>query len=106
MPSKTPRIAVPRDDGLDRALARTRDRLAPGETRSAAAHVHALALRGARALDEERGDPKAELLERLRTKHGARLGTGDLLDLGLPPGEIDPDDPRPATDALNWVRGD
>jgi len=106
MPSKTPRVAVPRDRHLDQALARTRERLAPSETRSAAAHVHALALRGARAVVEEESDPHAALLERLRTEYGARLGTGDLLDLGLPPGEIDPDDPTPATDALNWVRGD
>lgn len=106
MPSKTPRVAVPRDHDLDRALARTRDRLAPSETRSAAAHVRALALRGARALDEEQPDPQAELLERLRTVHGMRPAKGDLLDLGMPPGEIDPDDPTPATDALNWARGD
>lgn len=106
MPSKTPRVAVPRDRDLDRALTRTRDRLTPAETRSAAAHVRALALRGARALDDEQPNPRAELLERLRTKHGARPGSGDLLDLGVPPGEIDPDDPTPATDALNWARGD
>lgn len=106
MPSKTPRVAVPRDADLDRALVRTRNRLTSAETRSAAAQVRALALRGARALDEERPDPEAELLERLRTKHGARPATGDLLDLGVPPGEVDPDDPTPATDALNWARGD
>ena len=36
---------------------------------------------------------------------GTIPATSDPRDFRLPSGEIDPDDPTPATDALRWVRG-
>lgn len=50
--SRHPRIQVPRDPELDRAIARGRDALGPGAPSSKI--VHALAVRGASALDQDR----------------------------------------------------
>jgi len=103
--TKYKRIGVIRDPELDRALAETHGLLDDGETRSAATQVRALALRGARTLEEQNRSELSEAQRVLRDKYGARPATGDLLE-DLPPlGEVDPDDPTPMTDALNWVRG-
>jgi len=104
MPTKHPRLGVSRDPELERALARTKPLLDRSETRSAAAQVRALALRGADTLVEEAGSP-AELRRRLHEKYGTIPATADPRGFELPPGEIDPDDPTPASDALRWVRG-
>ena len=90
---------------LEQAMTRTRPLLKPSDTRSAAAHVRALALRGADTVVEEAGSV-AERRRWLHEKYGTIPATSDPRDFELPPGEIDPDDPTPASDALRWVRGE
>ncbi|HLM85189.1 MAG TPA: hypothetical protein VK272_03265 [Solirubrobacteraceae bacterium] len=48
-------------------------------------------------------DESARLQARLVELHGAIPATGDLLAIGTPPGEPDPS--APATEALQWARG-
>ncbi|MDQ3647916.1 MAG: hypothetical protein M3433_04940 [Actinomycetota bacterium] len=105
MATKYRRLGVARDPELERALAQTRRLLAAEETRSAAAQVRALALHGAESLLEADGGPAAELRRRLHERYGTIPATSQPRDFELPPGEIDPDDPTPGTDALGWVRG-
>jgi len=97
-------LAVARDPELEQALARTRPLLKVSDTRSAAAHVRALALRGAESVVEEAGSV-AEFRRRLREKYNTIPATADPRDFELPAGEIDPSDPTPASDALRWVQG-
>ena len=52
MATRHPRIQVPRDPELDRAIVRGRSVLGPGAPSSKI--VHALAIRGAAALDQDR----------------------------------------------------
>ncbi|MGH2852910.1 MAG: hypothetical protein ACRDLF_01800 [Solirubrobacteraceae bacterium] len=52
MASRHPRIQVPRDRELDRAIARGRGVLGPGAPSSQV--VHALAVRGAAAIEQDR----------------------------------------------------
>jgi hypothetical protein len=104
MASRYPRLGVARDPEVERALAQTRILLGERETRSAAAQVRALALRGAEALVEQAG-PAAQLRRRLVEEHGAQPATVDPSDFEAPPGEVDPADPTPASNALRWVRG-
>lgn len=104
MASRYPRLGVPRDPELGRALAQTRPLLPKEETRSAAAQIRSLAIRGAQSVLDAAG-PEGELRRRLVEKHGVIPARVDLLSLGKPTGEIDPDDPTPASDALRWVRG-
>lgn len=99
-------MGVARDPELERALAQTRRLLGATETRSAAAQVRALALRGAESLLDAEDDPAAEIRRELHERYGTIPATADPRDFKLPPGEIDPDDPTPATDALRWVRGE
>jgi hypothetical protein len=89
---------------LDRVLRQTHSLLEPWETRSAAAQVRALALRGARSVLDERGT-EGELRRKLGERHGSTPATVDLLAVGTPPGKPDRRDPTPASDALDWVRG-
>jgi hypothetical protein len=103
--SKYRRLGVARDPELERALTQTRQLLRAEETRSAAAHVRALALRGAESVLDAEGDPAAQLRRELHERYGTIPATANPRDFKLPPGEIDPDDPTPATDALRWVRG-
>lgn len=105
MASRHSRIGVARDPELERALELTRPLLDASQTRSQAAHVHALALRGAEAV-MDLADPQAQLRRRLLEKYEATSAHGDLLDLPQPDDEVDPDDPTPASDALRWVRGE
>jgi predicted nucleic acid-binding protein len=81
-----------------------RSLLGPAETRSAAAHIRALALRGAESVVEQAG-PEADLRRRLAESHGLTPATVDPRSLPPPAGCVDPDDPTPASDALRWVRG-
>lgn len=104
MAGRYPRIHVARDPELEAALDRTRPLLEPSETRSLAAHVRALALRGAERLAEEVGSA-AELRRELHERYATTPATAEPRDFKLPPGEIDPDDPTPASDALRWARG-
>lgn len=106
MPTKHRRIAVIRDAELDEALSRTAPLL--GEDRPAAARVHALAVRGARALLDE-PDEDIDVKAWLVAKFGAEPAKAspasiieELPDLG----EFDPDDPTPATDILEEMRAD
>lgn len=106
MASKHPRLGVARDPELEEALARTRPLLDPSETRSAAAHVRALALRGAERVAGDYEDPVVRYRHQLRAKYSLRPATEDPRTYRVPEGEIDPDDPTPASDALRWVRGE
>lgn len=104
MASKYPRLGVPRDPELDRALKETQEFLAPAQTRSSAAHIRALALRGAESVKEEAG-AVGEELRRFREKYQTiprRRSPGHFV---LPDDEVDPDDPTPASDALRWAQG-
>jgi hypothetical protein len=94
-----------RDPEVERALAVTEPLLNPAETRSAAAQIRALTLRGARAVLADAGS-ESQLRARLAERYGAKLGRGSLLELEPPPGESDAVGGTPASDALRWVRGE
>ena len=103
--SKHPRLGVVRDPALERALRQTQPLLSKQETRSAAAQVRALALRGARSVLSQ-GGAAAELRERLIEEHGVIPARVDPRTIPEAEEELDPSDPTPATDALRWVRGE
>ena len=105
MASRHPRLGVTRDPEVERALALTEPLLDPAETRSAAAQIRALTLRGARAVLASAGID-SQLRARLAEHYGARPARGSLLELDPPPGTPDPADAAPASDALRWVRGE
>jgi hypothetical protein len=105
MAARHPRLAVERDPEVQRALNLTEPLLDAAETRSAAAQIRALTLRGAAAVLAG-ADASSQLRARLAELYGARLARGSLLDLDPPPGEPDPTSPAAATEALQWVRGD
>ena len=90
---------------MERALALTEPLLDPRETRSAAAQIRALTLRGAQAVLAN-ADEASRLQAELAERYGARPGRGDLLDLDSPASERHETDPAPATRALQWVRGE
>jgi hypothetical protein len=98
-------LGVTRDPEVERALALTEPLLDPAETRSAAAQIRALTLRGAQAVLAS-ASAESQLQARLAEHHGARPARGSLLDLDPPPGKPDPEDAAPASDALRWVRGE
>jgi hypothetical protein len=103
MASRHPRLGVARDPEVERALRLTEPLLEPAETRSAAAQIRALTLRGARAVLGGAGS-SAQTQARLSDRYGARPGRGSLLDLDPPPSSFD--DTAPASAALQWVRGE
>lgn len=105
MAARHPRLGVERDPEMERALALTEPLLDPKETRSAAAQIRALTLRGARAVLAD-ADEASQLQAQLVERYGARPGRGDLLDLDPPASRQDVADPAPATRALQWVRGE
>ncbi len=105
MAARHPRLGVERDPEVERALSLTEPLLDPAETRSAAAQIRALTLRGAQAVLAGAGS-EAQLQARLVERYDARPGRGSLLELDPPPGEPDPLDAAPASDALRWVRGE
>jgi hypothetical protein len=105
MASRHPRLGVERDPEVERALALTEPLLDPAETRSAAAQIRALTLRGAQAVLAGAGS-ESRLQARLVERYGARPGQGSLLELDPPPREPDPAGAAPASDALRWVRGE
>ncbi len=105
MATRYPRMGIARDPELQRALANTRPLLSQKETRSAAAQVRALALRGAETLMAQAG-PAGALRQRLATKYDVIPAHIDPRTIGIPRGEVDPEDPTPASDALRWVRGE
>jgi hypothetical protein len=90
---------------MERALALTEPLLDPAETRSAAAQIRALTLRGAQAVLAG-ADPDSQLQARLAERYGARPSRGTLLELDPPPDGPGPEDASPASDALRWVRGE
>jgi len=103
VPTNHPRIAVVRDSELDAALEHAAQVL--GEKRSSAALLRELALLGAHSL------PSSEwvrTMERMRALglQPAQLPPGDVVARGLAMGPVNPDDPTPATDALEYVRAD
>lgn len=104
MPTAHERIALVRDDELDRALRRA-ERFLPAEARrSQAARVRALAIRGAAALAAEHEDEDARF-EAALDAMGVTRATGRLSDLG-PPIDIGPPEDRLGTAALQDARGD
>lgn len=105
MASRHPRLGVVRDPEMERALALTEPLLDATETRSAAAQIRALTLRGARAVLADAGT-ESQMRARLAERYGAKPGRGSLLELEPPPGEPDADGGAPASDALRWVRGE
>lgn len=105
MASRHPRLGVTRDPEIESALALTQPLLGPAETRSAAAQIRALTLRGARAVLAS-ADSDSQLQARLAERYGARPARGSLLDLDPPPGKPDAENAAPASDALRWVRGE
>lgn len=105
MASRHPRLGVTRDPEVERALTLTEPLLDPAETRSAAAQIRALTLRGAQAVLAGAGS-ESQLQARLAERYGARPSRGSLLELDPPPGEPDPAGATPASDALQWVRGE
>lgn len=105
MASRHPRLGVPRDPEVERALALTRPLLDPAETRSAAAQIRALTLHGARAVLDGAG-AESQLRTRLAERYDARPAKGSLRELDPPAGEPDPTGAAPASEALRWVRGE
>jgi hypothetical protein len=105
MAARHPRLAVERDPEMERALDLTQPLLDSSETRSAAAQIRALTLRGARAVLADAGEA-AQLQARLVELHGATPARGDLLELDPPTADPRSVSARPATDALQWVRGE
>jgi len=105
MASRHPRLGVTRDPEVERALVLTEPLLDPAETRSAAAQIRALTLRGARALLAG-ASSESQLRARLAERYEARPGRGSLAELGPPPAEPDATSDAPASDALQWVRGE
>lgn len=106
MATTKPRIALVRDDELDRALASTRETLPEEDLRSTAAHVRALALIGAQAVEREPETVRRSALDRrLQARYGippprVRGFKGLVIE------DPDPDAPYAGTEALDWVRGD
>ena len=90
---------------MERALALTQSLLDPAETRSAAAQIRALTLRGARAVLAD-ADESSQLRARLVERYGATPAQGDLLDLETLPAGTHEQSATPASDALQWVRGE
>ncbi len=103
MPTMHARIALVRDEELDRAL-RSVERLLPDEARrSQAARVRALAIRGAAALAAEDHDDDARF-EAALDALGATRATESWDDLP-PPINIGPPEDRLGSAALDEVRG-
>jgi hypothetical protein len=98
-------LGVTRDPEVRRALALTEPLLEPAETRSAAAQIRALTLRGAQAVLASAGS-ESQMRARLAERYAARPARGNLLDLDPPPGKPDPAGAAPASEALRWVRGE
>ena len=105
MATRYPRLGVARDPDVERALALTEPLPDAKETRSAAAQIRALTLRGADAVLASAGS-EARLRGSLAKRYGAKPGRGGLGTLDPPPGEPDPEGATPASDALRWVRGE
>jgi hypothetical protein len=105
MASRHPRLGVARDPEVERALALTEPLLDPGETRSAAAQIRALTLRGAQAVLAG-ASAESQLRARLAERYGARPSRGSLVDMDPPPCHPDAAGDAPASDALQWVRGE
>lgn len=105
MAARHPRLGVARDPDVERALTLTEPLLDSAETRSAAAQIRALTLRGAEAVLAGAG-AEAQLRWRLARRYGAKPGLGGLVTLDPPPGEPDPGGAAPASEALRWVRGE
>lgn len=105
MASRHPRLGVTRDPEVQRALTLTEPLLDPAETRSAAAQIRALTLRGARAVLAG-ASTDSQLQARLAERYGARPAQGDLLDLDTLAADPRDVSATPASDALQWVRGE
>lgn len=103
MPSSHGRIGVLRDPALQAALRSAEEHLTPGERRSEASAVRALALRGAHAVTSGASRRAAERARDLAPLI-ARTPVSDWEGFVLP--EPEGDDHYPGTRALEWVRGE
>lgn len=105
MASRYPRLGVARDPEVERALHLTEPLLDPAETRSAAAQIRALTLRGARAVLAGAG-AEPQLRARIAERYGALPARGCLAELDAPPEEPNTSNAETASEALGWVRGE
>lgn len=104
MPTTHTRIALVRDEELDRALRSVERLLSDDARRSQAARVRALAIRGAAALAAEHEDEDARFHAALDAM-GATRATASWDDLPPPVRLGDPAE-RLGTKALQELRGD
>ena len=100
MPTDHPRIALTRDPELDEALRRGTSLLGEKPTATLARE---LILRGARDLVANSGPELDRWLSELGATPATR-STDDVLADVAELGPADPDDPRPASDALAELR--
>ncbi len=105
MAARYPRLGVTKDPDVQRALELTEPLLDPRETRSAASQIRALTLRGAQSVLAT-ADESSRLQARLVERYGATPAQGDLLDLDTPAADPNGASVTPASDALQWVRGE
>lgn len=103
VPTSHPRIALTRDPELDEALRRAKPLL--GESKPTATLARELILRGARELHANEG---AELDRWLTERHATPVerSTRDVLAAATQLGPPDPTQPRPASRALQDLRGE
>jgi hypothetical protein len=103
MATKHRRIALTADPELEAAIAAARRELGDApESRL----VRELALRGARDLTPDNTEQALAELKRIAVSWPEESMGEYLRRVGLPAGEIDPDDPYPGTRALEEVRED
>ena len=104
MPTRHPRLALTRDEELDRALRRAREAL--DSDKPDATLARELMLAGADVLAPE---PEDEFTARLVREFGAtpaRMSVDEWLRRRGPLAPVDPDDPHPASKYLDELRED
>jgi hypothetical protein len=103
MPTKHRRIALTVDPELEAAIAAARHEL--GEMPESRL-VRELALRGSENIQPDDTAQALARLKRIAVSWPEESMGAYLRRVGLPPGEIDPDDPYPMTRILEEIRED